>query len=101
MRLCVLLADLVEANGAKRPSIGERWRDACRLMLDRDGRSAAQVEAVMRWASADDFWRSNILSMPKLREKFDQLSLRMRANGKVDRASEIHAQAEELRKVGL
>ncbi|HLU98713.1 MAG TPA: hypothetical protein VKZ89_17905, partial [Thermobifida alba] len=30
------------------------------------------------WATADEFWRSNILGMPKFREKFDQLRLRAR-----------------------
>lgn len=76
--LCVLLADLIQANGVKRPSITTRWRDECRRLLDRDGYTAAQVEAVIRWAQGDSFWRSNILSMPKLREKFSALLLRMR-----------------------
>jgi hypothetical protein len=33
---------------------------------------------VLRWSQADEFWRSNILSMPKFREKFGQLAMRMR-----------------------
>lgn len=28
---------------------------------------------MIRWATGDEFWRANILSMSKLREKFDQL----------------------------
>jgi hypothetical protein len=28
---------------------------------------------MIRWATNHEFWRSNILSMSKLREKFDQL----------------------------
>lgn len=28
---------------------------------------------MIRWATGDEFWRTNILSMSKLREKFDQL----------------------------
>ena len=30
---------------------------------------------MLRWALADNFWHTNILSMPKFREKFDQLRL--------------------------
>ena len=77
--LCTLLADLIEANGSKRPNITKRWRDSARLMLDSDGRTLAEAESVIRWSQADDFWKTNILSMPKLREKYDQLRLRMGA----------------------
>lgn len=74
--LCTLLADLVEANGAKRPTVTKKWRDAARLMLDRDGHSVEQIEWLIRWSQHDEFWRANILSMPKFRDKFDQLRLK-------------------------
>ena len=74
--LCTLLADLVEQNGSKRPTITQKWRDATRLMLDRDHRTAEQIAYIIRWTQADEFWRSNVQSMPKLREKFDQLRLK-------------------------
>ena len=74
-RLCEHLADRIEANGSKRPSITQGWRDAARLMLDRDGRTETDVVAAIGWCQGHDFWRSNILSMPKLREKYDQLRL--------------------------
>lgn len=74
--LCALLADLVEANGAKRPTVTKRWRDAARLMIDRDGHSVEQIEWLIRWSQRDEFWRANILSMPKFRDKFDQLRLK-------------------------
>lgn len=73
--LCILLADRIEANGSKRPTITDRWRQAARLMLDRDGRTPEQVRAAIDWSQDDEFWRVNILSMPKLRQKFDQLRL--------------------------
>jgi hypothetical protein len=73
---CALLADLVEANGSKRPTITAKWRDAARLMLDKDRIALDDVLGAIRWSQADEFWRSNILSMPKLREKFDTLRLR-------------------------
>jgi hypothetical protein len=72
---CSLLADLIEANGSKRPTITTRWRNSARLMLDRDGRTLDQVLGAIRWCQADSFWCGNVLSMPKLREKYDQLRL--------------------------
>lgn len=74
-RLCDHLADRVQANGSKRPKIGKGWRDAARLMLDRDDRTEAQVHSAIDWCQDDEFWRANVLSMPTLREKYDQLRL--------------------------
>lgn len=79
-RLCARLADRVAANGVKRPNPNKQWRDAARLLMDKDGHTEAQVAWVIDWATSDDFWRTNILSMPKLREKFDQLVLKARGS---------------------
>jgi len=78
-KLCDLLADEIQANTGRRPTVGKRWLDAARLLLDRDGLTSEQVEYLIRWSQADEFWRSNILSMPKLREKRDTLILRIKA----------------------
>lgn len=80
-RLCQRLADRIQANGSKRPTITQGWRDAARLMLDRDGRTEAQVAAIIDWSQADPFWQANVLSMVKLRTQFDALRLRSQANG--------------------
>lgn len=74
-RLCQHLADRIEANGSKRPAVGQRWRDAARLMLDTDGRTEQQIHNAIEWCQADEFWRANVLSMPKLRDKYDALRL--------------------------
>lgn len=79
-RLCVHLADSIEANGSKRPTVTEAWRDAARLLLDKDGRTVEQVVRAIDWCQADEFWRSNILSMPKLRAKYDTLRLQATRN---------------------
>jgi len=73
--LCTLLADLVEGNGSKRPAITKAWRDAARLMLDRDERELDKARNLLRWSQADGFWRKNIMSMPKFRQRYDQLRL--------------------------
>ncbi|MFF0823029.1 helix-turn-helix domain-containing protein [Micromonospora haikouensis] len=74
-RVCRHLADRIEANGSKRPPIGKTWRDAARLLIDRDGRTVEQIIRCIDWCQDDPFWRANVLSMPKLREKYDQLRL--------------------------
>lgn len=75
-RLCALMADLVEGNGAKRPAITEAWRRDARLLLDRDGRVLEKAEELMRWAAADQFWRSNVLSIPTFRKQYERLRLK-------------------------
>ena len=76
--LCRLLADLILANDPKaKVSPGSTaWTDPCRLLLDRDGRTAAEIERVIRFCAADDFERANVLSMSKLRKRFTQLSMK-------------------------
>jgi hypothetical protein len=75
---CRLLADLIEANGSKRPAIGKRWHDDIRLMIDKDRVAPADVLAAIRWSQAHHFWRSNILSPFKLRKHYE--AMRLQAN---------------------
>ena len=94
--LCNHLADRIEANGSKRPVVTVKWLDACRLMLDRDERSEADIRGAIDWSQSDEFWRANVLSMPKLREKFDQLRLQAqarRANGKQQATDDLFDRA--------
>ncbi|GAA0897855.1 hypothetical protein [Pseudonocardia zijingensis] len=81
-QLCSHLADRVEANTGKRPTITQRWRDSARLLLDKDlAREPDALGLATRladWATNDEFWRTNVLSMPTFREKFTQLRLKAR-----------------------
>lgn len=87
--LSFLLADLVERNGSKRPTVTKAWGDAERLMLSADERPHLEAEALIHWCQKDEFWRSNVLSMPKFREKYDQLRLKHSAtNGPKEETSE-------------
>lgn len=67
--------DELRRNGVAPVKRTVRNRDAIRLMLDRDQRTPIQVENAIRWAQRDDFWRANILSPAKLREKYETLRL--------------------------
>lgn len=95
-RLCDLLAELMVANDpkAKVAPDSKGWLDAARLLLDRDGRDPAEAEAVLRWCQADAFWRANVLSMPKFREKYTQLLLK---RGSVNGASPSHDEVTRRR----
>lgn len=53
-----------------------KWADAFRLLHEKDGHSWGDITAMVEWVQADPFWRSNILSGEKLREKWDQLAAR-------------------------
>jgi hypothetical protein len=86
VRLSHLLADLIRQRDpkAKLNPDSDRWLNETRLLIkDRDG-DTKEVEDVLRWAQADDFWRANILSPAKLREKFTQLEIKRNqpANGR-------------------
>lgn len=74
-QICRHLADRIEGNGSKRPAIGKTWRDAARRLIDIDGRTVDQIVRCIDWCQNDPFWRSNVMSMPTLRAKYDQLRL--------------------------
>jgi hypothetical protein len=85
-RLCVHLADRIEGNGSKRPAITKKWRDDARLLMDQDGKTEEQVHKAIDWCQDDSFWRANVMSMPTLRDKYDQL--RLKAKEQADKAKE-------------
>lgn len=81
-RLCTHLADRIVANGNRTPAVNAKWRDAARLLIDKDGLTEDQVHAAIDWSQDHEFWRANILSMPKLREKYDTLRQQARRTPK-------------------
>jgi hypothetical protein len=72
-----LLANLVAGNdpNGKRPSVSKTWIEAEDRMLRLDGRNPVEAERLIRWTQNDTFWRANVRSMPKFREKYAQLYL--------------------------
>lgn len=55
----------------------EKWLNSIRLLNKKDGYSYEDIKKVMVWCQKDEFWKCNILSLPKLREKFGQLYLKV------------------------
>jgi hypothetical protein len=93
-RLCNHLADRIESNGSsKRPKVTKAWRDAARLMIDTDSRTEEQIHAAIDWCQNDDFWHRNVLSMPKLREKYEQLRLAAKPNRPNGRPTNQHTES--------
>jgi len=91
--LCTLLADLIEANGSKRPTDAavEGWRRDVRLMLEQDDRTPAQIDAAVRWSQANSFWRAHVMSMSKLREKWDTMRLQAEQGRRGSKVAEGNA----------
>jgi len=81
-RLCLHLADRIEGNGCKRPTVTQKWRDAARLMLDRDERAEDKIRKAIDWCQDSEFWRTNVMSMPTLREQYDRLQLQAQREAK-------------------
>ncbi len=55
----------------------DKWADTVRLMRKQDDLSHKEIQDVFIWANKDSFWRVNILSPSKLRDKFAQLHAQM------------------------
>ena len=53
------------------------WKKDFDLMIRRDKIDAADIAEVIDWCQNDSFWRSNILSGKKVREKYQQLAMIM------------------------
>lgn len=89
IRLVQLLIDLMLQNNPESgiikrltPERQADWINQCRLLREIDHRTPEQIEALIRWTQADSFWKSNILSIRKLREKWDQLWMKARRGDK-------------------
>lgn len=65
---------LVLLPGHRRPNF-KRWAEDVRLMRERDGRTDSEIRDLFTWANRDPFWRKNVLSPAKLREKWERLAI--------------------------
>lgn len=100
--VCDHMADSVAARTGRRPRVTKRWRDAARLMIDRDNHPTDQIHAAIEWVAQSDFWAANILGLPKLRDKWDTIYLQAKRDKqpRLTRAEEFRnrqrAEAEKL-----
>jgi hypothetical protein len=60
----------------KKPNL-QQWSVHIDRMIRIDKRDPGEIAAVIDWSQDNNFWQTNILSTYKLREKFDQLWMKM------------------------
>lgn len=79
-QLAVVMRNTLKANvpTLKEPDL-QKWARCFDVAMRNDDRmkNASFVAQVIAWACSDSFWRANIQSPGKLREKFDQLTAKM------------------------
>ncbi|WP_129544400.1 helix-turn-helix domain-containing protein [Serratia sp. 1D1416] len=79
-RIVKLYEQAAESDGEvarpKEPNWAD-WANEIRLMCSQDGRNHKQICELFAKANRDPFWCKNILSPSKLREKWDDLTLKL------------------------
>lgn len=60
----------------------QSWADDFRKLIELDGMDKRLAKNVMDWVTQDDFWKTNVLSAKKLREKFGELAIKMKNSQK-------------------
>jgi hypothetical protein len=73
--LCQRLRVGIIRNGSKPPTVSQEWRQAARLLLDKDSRDLTKALNLIDWCQEHHFWKSTILSMPTFRTQYDKLRL--------------------------
>jgi hypothetical protein len=88
LRLAKLLFNFIKKRNPnhKEPNF-QTWAKQIDYMLRIDKRTFADVRRIIAWCQSDSFWQNNILSTKKLRDQFDQLTLKMKEKQKGHDAS--------------
>jgi hypothetical protein len=96
-----LVQTVAKAEGLEHLTIKanlQSWADDMRKLVEIDKADPKFAGMVMKWVVTDSFWKTNVLSAKKLREKFPELALKMKASGRVSgyRANNQISQNEKL-----
>lgn len=83
MKLAKYFVEQIRKNNPnfKEPNY-QRWANDIRLMMERDNRTEEQIRYLMWWVQQDDFEMANVLSPAKLRKRFDNLVMKVKAERK-------------------
>ncbi|MBE9572954.1 MAG: hypothetical protein IMF11_20205 [Proteobacteria bacterium] len=76
------LKTLILQNNLSAKVRDSKWENIVRLMVERDKRTLEQIDAVIEWSQGHEFEKTVVLSMGKLRERFDSLTMKMKREGK-------------------
>lgn len=80
--ICQALVDHRVRLDCKKPTITQEWRTEARRMFDIDKRPLQEALDLLAWSQNDDFWKSNIESIPTFRTQYDKLRLRRGEKGR-------------------
>ena len=72
----------------------DKWAIEADRMIRLDGRTEGQIRDLIHWSQHHPFWHKNILSMGKLREQFDRLTLE--ARGSKQNTDECSDESDDL-----
>lgn len=80
LQMANLLFDKIKSDVPtfRKPNL-QAWADQVRLMHQQDGLSEQQIEYLINWATSNSFWKANILSTKKLRDKATTLIMQIKA----------------------
>lgn len=87
-------------DNAKIPSSLNKWNDEMDKLERIDKYDYMKIRSAIDWCQQDSFWKSNILSVPKLREKMGTIVMQMQrksstGNGKVSSFARLQQLARE------
>ncbi|MGR5294769.1 hypothetical protein ACPV5U_08685 [Vibrio mediterranei] len=78
LRLAEWILKKVKEVAPKSKANIEKWADTIRLMREKDKLTHNEIQDVFAWANRDSFWKTNVLSVQKLREKFAVLHAKVK-----------------------
>lgn len=75
VQLCEHFADWRARNDpdGKRPTVTERWLNACRLMIEVDGRDPENIRKAIDYSQGHEREQIYVKSIPKLRDQYAEL----------------------------
>ncbi len=81
-RLSLFLLKHIRKNKPdyKEPNL-QKWSKDADLLLRKDKRDLEEIKRLIAWAQNDNFEKTNILSISKLRARYDQLVMKMNNTG--------------------
>lgn len=68
----------------------QKWADDMRKLIELDKVDKHLAKQVMDWVTHDPFWRTNVLSAKKLREKFASLAIKMNAEKQPQQPKQVY-----------
>jgi len=92
------LADKIRANSSVTAKPTPGWARDIDLLHRQDGASQPDIRQAITWATADDFWKRNVLSGNAVRRHFGKLLIGARQAASSDQGNAFNDRLERIRK---